>query len=533
MSSLLPSHVQILVVGGGPAGSYCASILAREGFSVVVLEATTFPRYHIGESMLPSVRPFLKFSGADNKIASHGFCPKPGAAVKFQQHKREGYTDFSTLSGGNSPDNVAAWNVKRSEFDEILLRHAEELGAQVFENHKVTNLIFADNNVSEGRPIRAEFNGPDGELRSISFDYLVDASGRVGIMSTKYLKNRKFNNTLRNVASWGYWTGAKRYMPGSERDNAPFFEALTDGSGWAWFIPLHDSTVSVGIVTDQASSTARKALSARNGIHYSSKADYLAQLKLAPTVSGKFLCKATLQGENSPTCIRSASDFSYAADRYSGDHFRLIGDASAFIDPFFSSGVHLALLGALTAAASISASIRKTCSELQAAQFHDKKVAIAYTRFLLVVMGVYKQIRNQDLHVLAEVDEDNFDRAFDILRPVIQGTADVGKTVSEDELQKTMDFCKDIFAPTDPQMHEAVGARLGPELCSPSVPIMTDGEIEDLAKDDNEAKLVLKEINARKAVHTMYGGPIHVAAESIDGLVLNLEVGNFGLENVH
>ncbi|PBK80868.1 FAD/NAD(P)-binding domain-containing protein [Armillaria gallica] len=494
MSSLLPSHVQILVVGGGPAGSYCASILAREGFSVVVLEATTFPRYHIGESMLPSVRPFLKFSGADNKIASHGFCPKPGAAVKFQQHKREGYTDFSTLSGGNSPDNAAAWNVKRSEFDEILLRHAEELGAQVFENHKVTNLIFADNN---------------------------------------YLKNRKFNNTLRNVASWGYWTGAKRYMPGSERDNAPFFEALTDGSGWAWFIPLHDSTVSVGIVTDQASSTARRALSARNGMHYSSKADYLAQLKLAPMVSGKFLCKATLQGENSPTCIRSASDFSYAADRYSGDHFRLIGDASAFIDPFFSSGVHLALLGALTAAASISASIRKTCSESQAAQFHDKKVAIAYTRFLLVVMGVYKQIRNQDLHILAEVDEDNFDRAFDILRPVIQGTADVGKTVSEDELQKTMDFCKDIFAPTDPQMHEAVGARLGPELCSPSVPIMTDGEIENLAKDDKEAKLVLKEINARKAVHTMYGGPIHVAAESVDGLVLNLEVGNFGLENVH
>ncbi|KAK0498924.1 hypothetical protein EDD18DRAFT_55561 [Armillaria luteobubalina] len=533
MSSLLPSHVQILVVGGGPAGSYCASILAREGFSVVVLEATTFPRYHIGESMLPSVRPFLKFSGADNKIASHGFCPKPGAAVKFQQHKREGYTDFSTFSSGNNSDNAAAWNVKRSEFDEILLRHAEELGAQVFENHRVTNLTFADKNVSEGRPISAEFSCPDGALRSISFDYLVDASGRAGIMSTKYLKNRKFNSALRNVASWGYWTGANRYMPGSERDNAPFFEALTDGSGWAWFIPLHDSTVSVGIVTDQASSTARKALSARNSMQCSSKADYLAQLELAPTVSGKFLCKATLQGENSSTCIRSASDFSYAADRYSGDHFRLVGDASAFIDPFFSSGVHLALLGALTAAASISASIRKTCSELQAAQFHDKKVAIAYIRFLLVVMGVYKQIRNQDLPILAEVDEDNFDRAFDILRPVIQGTADVGKTVSEDELQKTMDFCKDIFAPTDPQMHEAVGARLGPELCSPSVPIMTDSVIEYLAKDNDEAKLVLKEINARKAVHTMYGGPMHVAAEDIDGLVLNLEVGSFGLKSVH
>ncbi|SJL13065.1 uncharacterized protein ARMOST_16502 [Armillaria ostoyae] len=431
MSSLLPSHVQILVVGGGPVGSYYASILARESFSVVVLEDTTFPRYHIGESMLPSVRPFLKFSGADNKIASHGFCPK----VEFLYQPYTIYhwadracvtalltklkiqdTDFSTLSSGNSPENAAAWNVKRSEFDEILLRHAEELGAQVFENHKV-NPIFADNNVSEGRPIRGEFRRPDGELRSISFDYLVDASGRVGIMSTKariYLKNRKFNNTLRNVASWGYWTGAKRYMPGSERDNAPFFEALTDGSGWAWFIPLHDSTVSVGIMTDQASSTVRKALFAKDGMHHSSKTDYLAQLKLVPTVSGKFLCKATLRGENSPTCIRSASDFSYAADRYSGDHFRLIGDASAFIDPFFSKRSSFGALGDLP-----PLFMRRPCTILQI-------IEGALTIFLSIITFLYVpdfQDKNRFLTpeqtavVLRRIEIDRGDSVPDVLTP--------------------------------------------------------------------------------------------------------------------
>ncbi|KAG2068033.1 hypothetical protein BDR04DRAFT_1120073 [Suillus decipiens] len=102
----LPTSTEILVIGGGPAGSYAAAALAREGFGVTLLEAANFPRYHIGESLLPSVRPFLTFIDAEKSIMNHGFTLKPGAAIKLNQYKREGYTDFIALN----PDN-GAWNV--------------------------------------------------------------------------------------------------------------------------------------------------------------------------------------------------------------------------------------------------------------------------------------------------------------------------------------------------------------------------------------------------------------------------------------
>jgi len=322
-------------------------------------------------------------------------------------------------------------------------------------------------------------------------------------------------------------------MPNTERRNAPWFESLTDESGWGWFIPLHNDTVSVGIVMDSAISAKKKAEGRKaspNGEH-SLKDHYLEQIKLVPGL-GNLLEGATLKEDDDYYHVRSAADFSYAADKYAGDHYRLIGDASAFIDPFFSSGVHLALLGGLTAATSIAASIKKQCSEENAWKFHDVKVATAYTRFLLVVMSAYQQIRNQKSSVLADVDEDNFDRAFDILRPVIQGTADIGKKLTDNELQKTMDFCKDVFAPTDPEMIQAVGARLRPEVLAPNAPILSEEEIAEEAQDDEEAKVVLNRLNARKPVNQLYAGPDNLQAGDVNGYVAHLQHGELGLVRV-
>ncbi|KAJ7592018.1 hypothetical protein C8J56DRAFT_1013503 [Mycena floridula] len=516
-TSVAPCHTQVLVIGGGPSGSYAASVLAREGIQVTVIEAASFPRYHIGESMLPSVRPFLRFIDAESKVAAHGFTVKPGAAVKFNQWKREGYTDFVALNPQNG-----SWNVIRSEFDEILLRHAQESGALVYENHKVTSLDF-----DGARPTHAKItNGATGMESTISFDYLIDASGRNGIMSTKYLKNRKMNESLKNIACWGYWTGTQMYRPGTSRENAPWFEALTDESGWAWFIPLHNDTVSVGVVMDLAISTSKKS----KDVGCSLESHYLGQLDLVPGLQ-KLLVGATLKRESGTSPIRSASDFSYSAAAYSGDHFRLVGDASAFIDPFFSSGVHLALSGGFIAGVTIAASIRGHCTELQASAFHHAKIGESYTRFLLVVLGAYKQIRAQELPVLSDVNEDNFDRAFDLIRPIIQGTADVSKAVTEHELTRTMDFVTHVLVtPTDPEMHEAVKARLPDDLLSPKGPILMEEDINKvLVAEDIEAKHVLREINARKIVHAMYDGPAHLESGSINSLRVISKRGFLGL----
>ncbi|KAJ7204695.1 putative halogenase, partial [Mycena pura] len=502
-----PAASQILVIGGGPGGSYASTVLAREGFKVTLLERDV---YHIGESLLPSCRPFLRFIGAEELVSNHGFAEKPGAAVKLNQYKREGYTDFISLNRDNG-----AWNVLRSEFNELLLRHAAVCGVTVCEGVRVTKINFDDANT----PVSADWETKDGEnTGTISFDYLVDASGRQGIMSTRYLRNRHVNVSLRNQACWGYWRGTKMYAPEnfSNRNNAPWFEALTGKTIYfnqAWFIPLHNGTTSVGVVlTEEASIAKKRAL--RDG---TLKDHYLEQLKLAPG-----LVRLLGDGEL-VTDIKSAGDYSYSATHYAGSRYRLVGDAAVF-----SSGVHLAFTGALSAASSIAASIKQQCSESEAITFHNAKVGISYTRFLLVVLGIYKQIRAQESAVLSDVDEDNFDRAFVFLRPGAT-SADADSKLTEKELQDTMDFCKNIFAPTNPLMHAQVAKRLGPELTSPDAPIMGVAAVMTLAGNDENAKHVLLEVNARKPIHVMYDADVNFTTEVMGGFCVRMQKGNLGL----
>jgi len=138
---------------------------------------------------------------------------------------------------------------------------------------------------------------------------------------------------------------------------------------------------------------------------------YHSSLALAPNLF-KLISKGQLSSD-----VKSASDYSYSSTSYAVPYARTVGDAGCFIDPFFSSGVHLALTGGLSAAATISASIKGDCSELDAANWHSEKVTESYSRFLVVVLSAYRQMRRQDEHILSQLREDNFDRAFDHLRP--------------------------------------------------------------------------------------------------------------------
>lgn len=180
-----------------------------------------------------------------------------------------------------------------------------------------------------------------------------------------------------------------------------------DQSGWAWFIPLHNKTVSVGVVMNQEMATQKKKEAGLDTAGH-----YHESLKLAPA-----LCELIGEQGKLTSTVKAASDYSYSASSYAFPHARIVGDAGCFIDPYFSSGVHLALTGGLAAAATIAASIRGDCDESAAADWHSKKIGDAYTRFLLVVLSAYQQIRNQEKPVLSDFDEDNFDRAFSFFRP--------------------------------------------------------------------------------------------------------------------
>lgn len=208
-------------------------------------ERDHFPRYHIGESILPSSLPILELLGARQKIEDHRFQVKRG--VFFQWGPDEWSVRFNELGD----DTAYAWQVVRSEFDEILLSHAAGLGADVNQGLMVRELEFED-----GRPVSATWVRSRGARQSgtIRFDYLIDASGRGGVMASRYLKSRRFNEMFRNIAAWRYWAGAASLPGGPEGSTGVFSLPI----GWFWVIPLHDGTLSVGLVAGRQEFNRRR-----------------------------------------------------------------------------------------------------------------------------------------------------------------------------------------------------------------------------------------------------------------------------------
>ncbi|KAJ5715234.1 uncharacterized protein N7483_012415 [Penicillium malachiteum] len=530
----IPKSCSVLIVGGGPGGSYAASALAREGVDIVIMEAEHFPRYHIGESMLASIRHFLRFINLEKTFDAYGFSRKNGAAFKLN-NKRAGYTDFLAANGPNG----YSWNVIRSESDKLMLDHAEKEGALAFHGTKVDSVEFesvdnfhndnfhsdnlhATNGVANpGRAISAAWSRKeDGTSGTIKFDFLIDASGRNGLLSTKYLKNRKFNQALKNQANWGYWRGAKTYAPGTPQRGSPFFEALKDQSGWCWAIPLHDGTLSVGVVMRHDLSLERKiALGSPGTIEF-----YKHCLMLAPEIHER-LAQAVLVSD-----VKAASDWSYSASAYAGPNFRLVGDAGCFIDPYFSSGVHLALSSALSAAMTVQAVRRGEASEYEGAKWHSAKTAEGYSRFLLVVMTALKQIRKGEEPVLSDFDEDGFDRAFSFFKPIIQGhaDADVSGRLTQDLVSKSVDFCFNAFVEVSPEARQAVLDKL--ERVKSDHNIETKEDLEKLTEGELST---LRTIRARQMMRSEDAMNINTfATDIIEGFVPRLVTGHLGLDKV-
>lgn len=243
---------------------------------------------------------------------------------------------------------------ERAKFDDLLLRHAEDKGAKVFHETRISDINI------QKRPFSARWTSK-GETGIITFDYIVDCTGRQGILSTKLFRDRHFNDSLKNIATWSYWTGKTGvYGKGTAREGAIWVEGLVGGpKGWAWYIPLAGK-VSVGVILDESENTSIRRERKSTEDHY------LHCLEYAPGV------KELLKEAQHSDIVRSASDFSYSASSYGGPGWRTAGDAGAFIDPFFSSGVHLAMNGGLSAAVSIIASIRGQVPEESAAAYHGE-----------------------------------------------------------------------------------------------------------------------------------------------------------------
>jgi flavin-dependent dehydrogenase len=362
--------VDVLVIGGGPGGSTAAALLARNGFKVLLLEREEFPRYHIGESLLASCQSTLKLSGAYDKVAAHGFTVKRGGVVYWG-------ADKWVLDWNKMVDpNIWSWQVDRAEYDEILLRNAGEQGAEVREGAAVKRILFDGD-----RAVSAEWAYTNrSTINTVKFDYVIDASGRAGVLSQQQFKMRRKHEVFQNIAIWGYWTGAQ-LLPDTPQGG---INVVSSPDGWWWHIPLAGDRYSVGLVTHK-----NKFAQARQD-HATLEQYYLDRLNSVDAM------KVVTKDANYVGPVRAEQDYSYVSDRFCGPGYLLVGDAACFLDPLLSTGVHLAQYSAMVAAASIISVTKDEVDETEAWTFFEYVYRRAYTRMLVLVSRMYERYQGAD-----------------------------------------------------------------------------------------------------------------------------------------
>ena len=361
MSTNIPPYCDVLIIGGGPAGSSVAALLAKKGVDVVLLEKAQHPRPQVGESLIPHFWKYADLTGVTPLIEQQGFVAKAGGITVWDNKiSRIAFSEF----GFNRP----ALHIERDVFDHLLLNHAESLGTQVFQQVSVREVDFGSAFPKVGYVDRRGDEAVEGQLNC---RFVIDASGCSALLAGQFKSKQLIDSRMRFLSLWGYFKNSRyvaadgRSYPASEVGKVPPITFVTSfEEGWIWHIALRHTT-SVGLVIN----TNR----ARSMDKTEREQFFLDTLKKAPYLDRLL---ETASYEQDSFCQRP--DYSYYSSQLCGENFYCIGDAASFVDPIYSHGVLNAFYNATITALAITESLKAPQYRARHAQLCENRMKQFY-----------------------------------------------------------------------------------------------------------------------------------------------------------
>lgn len=462
----------VIVIGGGPAGSTTATMLTRKGVRVLLLEREKFPRHHVGESLLPASMPVLEELGVLPAIEKAGFLPKHGATMVWGKDS----VPWSWYFRETSRQYPHSYQVSRPEFDQLLLENSRANGVDVREGSRVVDIHTRD-----GKTTGVGFVSENGTPGTAHAALVVDATGQGGMLG-RTLNLRHWDSFFQNLAVYAYFEGARR-LPQPDETNI-FIESYK--GGWFWNIPLHTGQTGVGAVVD--SSTGQEGIQ-RLGL----QGFLIDQISQAPHTAAMLKDARLSEG---PFVVK---DWSYTCEPMVGDGHILVGDAACFVDPLFSSGVHLALMGGVMAAALATSTLKDPTIAKPAGRAYQQLYLREYSHFREMARLFYSSNLNADSYFwetrrLLGGDE-TFSPRHAFIRAVAgqpsrgyeravleQGRAPAGfssgvKAVEDERSlrQAKLAAALEQTAGNEPAIYQVV-PRLAPEVSIERQPVLGEGE---------------------------------------------------------
>lgn len=370
----IPKKCDVLVIGGGPGGSGVATLLAKEGFDVVLLEKDKFPRPQVGESLLPQLWKFLDLLGVSERILQERFLAKSGGIIAWDDHVYQvRFTEF----GYTNPDRLGM-HVERDVFDDILLKHAAESGAKVFEEVSFIKADFSDSQW----PVVSYMDKRGGSVYQgeIACRYVVDASGYQAVLARQFGTRKVVSELSNYLGLWGYYKDSlylgvdQRSHPVSEAYAVKPVTFIRDfQDGWIWHIILRESA-SVGLVVNRGQ---------MKGKGKQAQEAYLREVCATTPILRELLAPATFIEDS----MFFRPDYSYYSETVAGENYYLIGDAGGFVDPIFSQGVQAALYNAAVSSMAITASFQRESRRAVYSKIYENQMLQYYGFARLLALG--------------------------------------------------------------------------------------------------------------------------------------------------